>query len=149
MADRCPWTERVLDAAECVEDDVRHHVETCADCAAEREIHNQLVGVFRGVARPTLSPHFRPQLMARVAQEKHRKKISRRRFVTLRLYWLVASVVCATVLADLTRSSSDALAQAPVLFAIAVFVVPIALLLIALRIDPFELILQTMTGTHE
>jgi len=32
----------------------------------------------------------------------------------------------------------------PVLFAIAVFVVPIAVLLIAIRIDPFELILQTL-----
>jgi hypothetical protein len=103
----------------------------------------------RLIARPALSPHFRPQLMARVKKEQRRKEMARQRLIALRLYWVVASLVCAAVLANLTWSSSDMVRQTPVLFAIAAFVVPIALLLIALRTNPFELILQTMTGTAE
>ena len=69
--------------------------------------------------------------------------------ITLRLYWLAASVVCSAVLANLTWSSPTSLQQAPVLFGIAAFVVPIAVLLIAIRTNPFELILQTLTRTAE
>jgi anti-sigma factor RsiW len=149
MAERCPWTERVLGAAEPVGADVRHHLETCTDCAAERQIHDELVGAFRGIARPALGPQFHPQLMARVAEERLRKKNVRRRLAVLRVYWLAASVVCVAVLANLTWSSPAAVTQTPVLFAIAAFVVPIALLLMALRTNPFELILQTLMGTAE
>ena len=87
--------------------------------------------------------------MARVKTERRRKEMARQRLIALRLYWVVASLVCAAVLANLTWSSSDAVRQTPVLFAIAAFVVPIALLLIALRTNPFELILQTMTDTAD
>ena len=149
MAEPCPWSERVINAAEPIDDDIRHHLESCTECAAERLAHGELLGVFRGIARPALSPHFRPELMARVKKERRRKEMARRRLLALRLYWVAASVVCAAVLANLTWSSSDAVRQMPVLFAIAAFVVPIALLLIALRTNPFELILQTMTGTAE
>jgi anti-sigma factor RsiW len=149
MADQCPWNERVITAAEPFDADVQDHLASCARCVAERQAHDELLGAFRGIARPALSPHFRPQLMARVEKERRRKKIARRRLVTLRLYWIAASVVCAAVLANLTWSSSDAVKQTPVLFAIAAFVVPIALLLIALRTNPFELILQTMTGAAD
>ena len=149
MAERCPWTERVINAGDELDADVRHHVESCTGCAGELEIHDELVAAFRGIVRPAFSPHFRPQLMVRVAEERRRKKIARRRLAILRSYWLVASVVCAAVLANLTWSSSDAMTQTPVLFAIGVFVVPIALLLIAIRTNPFELILQTMMGTAD
>ncbi len=149
MAERCSWSERVITAAEPFDADVRDHLASCPRCAAERQAHDGLLGAFRGIARPALSPHFRPQLMARVEKERRRKKIARRRLVTLRLYWIAASVVCAAVLANLTWSSSEVATRAPVLFAIAAFVAPIAVLLIALRTDPFELILQTMTDTAE
>jgi len=149
MAERCPWTERAINGGDELDADVRQHVEGCTDCAAELEIHDQLVAAFRGIARPALSPHFRPQLMVQVARERPRKKIARRRLAILRAYWLAASVVCAAVLANLTWTSSDAMTQTPVLVAIGVFVVPIALLLIAIRTNPFELILQTLSGTNE
>ena len=149
MAEPCPWNERVINAAAPFEADVQHHLASCAECSAERYAHDELLGAFRGIARPALSPHFRPQLMARVDKERWRKRIVKRRLVTLRLYWIAASVVCAAVLANLTSSSSDAVTQTPVLFAIAAFVVPIALLLIAIRTNPFELILQTMMGTAD
>ncbi len=146
MAEPCPWNERVVAATEPLDTDMTDHLGSCADCAAVRRAHDELLGVFKGIARPAPSPHFRAQLMARVAIERRRKKLARRRAVILRLYWLVASLVCAAVLAHLTWPLSGAVVQAPILFAIAAFVVPIALLLIALRTDPFELILQTLSG---
>lgn len=149
MAERCPWIERVINDVEPFDPDVQDHLGSCAACAAERRVHEDLLGAFRGIARPTLSPHFRPQLMARIEEERRRKKIAHRRLATLRLYWVIASVVCAAVLADLTWSSSEVLTQTPVLFAIVAFVVPIALVLIAIRTNPFELILQTMMGSNE
>jgi len=149
MAERCPWAERVVDAAEPFDEEVRHHLSSCAECAAERGTHDGLRGAFRGLARPALSPHFRSQLMVRVAEERRRKKIARRRLAALRLYWIAASVICAAVLANLTWSSSASVMQTPVLFAVAVFVVPIAILLLALRTNPFELILQTLAGNVE
>ena len=149
MAERCPWSECVINAAEPIDADIQHHLEICTECAAERQAHDELLGAFRGIARPALSPHFRPQLMGRVAKERQRMKMTRRRLFALRLYWIVASVACAAVIANLTWSSSHALTQTPVLFAIAAFVVPIALLLIAIRTNPFELILQTMADTSD
>jgi anti-sigma factor RsiW len=149
MAERCLWSERVVDAAEPIDTDIRHHLESCTECAAERQAHDELLGAFRGVARPALSPHFQVQLMVRVAKERRRKKMARRRLLALRLYWVVASVTCVAVLANLTWSSSDVIKQTPVLFAIAAFVVPIALVLIAIRTNPFVLILQTISGAEE
>ena len=84
-------------------------------------------------------------MMARVEMERRRKKIVRRRLVTLRLYWLAASIVCAAVLANLTLSSSISVQQSPILFGLAAFVLPIAVVLVAIRTNPFELILQTLT----
>ena len=149
MVERCLLSERVINAAEPIDADIRHHLESCTECAAERQAHGEILGAFRGVARPALSPHFQAQLMGRVAKERRRKKMARRRLLALRLYWVVASVACVAVLANLTWSSSDAIKQTPVLFAIAAFVVPIALVLIAIRTNPFELILLTMTDSAE
>ena len=149
MAEKCPWIERVIDAADPLDAEVARHLESCAECGAERFAHDELLASFRGLARPALSPHFRPQLMVQLETERRRKRIARRRLVTLRLYWAAASVVCAAVLANLTWSSSASVQQVPVLFGIAAFVVPIGILLIAIRTNPFELILQTLAGTTE
>jgi anti-sigma factor RsiW len=145
MAERCPWTERVINAAGPLDAEVARHVESCAECGAERFAHDELLAAFRGLPRPALPPHFRPHLMVRLETERRRRKISRRRLGALRLYWLAASVICSAVLANLTWSSPNPMQQAPVLFGIAAFVVPIAILLIAIRTNPFELILQTLT----
>ena len=149
MAERCPWIERVINADASLDAEVARHVESCAECSAERFAHDELLAAFGGLARQALSPHFRPHLMVQLETERQRKRIARRRLVTLRLYWLAASVVCAAVLAHLTWSSPTSMQQAPVLFGIAAFVVPIAVLLIAIRTNPFELILQTATGAAE
>ena len=149
MAKTCPWTERVINAADSPDAEVAGHLETCPECGTERFAHDQLLEAFSGVTRPALSPHFRPQLMAQLETERRRKRIARRRLVALRLYWLAASVICAAVLANFTLSSSTSILQAPALFGIAAFVLPIAILLIAIRTNPFELILQTMTPTVE
>jgi hypothetical protein len=87
--------------------------------------------------------------MAQLETERRRKKLVRRRLVTLRLYWLAASVICSAVLANLLWSAPASMQQAPVLFGIAIFLLPIAVLLIAIRTNPFELILQTLSGTAE
>ena len=145
----CSWIERVIDADASLDAEVAHHLESCAECAAERLAHDELLSALEGLARPALTPHFRPHLMAKLETERRHKKVARRRLVTLRLYWLIASVICSAVLANLLWSSPASMQQAPVLFGIAVFVVPIAALLIAIRTNPFELILQTLSGAAE
>jgi anti-sigma factor RsiW len=147
MADSCPWIERVMNA-DSHDEEVARHVESCATCGAERLAHDELLSTFEGLARPALTPHFRPRLMAQLETERRRKRIARRRLVTLRLYWLAASVICCAVLAHLL-SSPASMQQAPVLFGFATFVLPIAVLLIAIRTNPFELILQTLSGAAE
>ena len=137
MADTCPWSERVVNAGDPIDAEVSRHAETCVECGAELFAHDQLIASFRGVARPSLSPHFRSRMMARVEMERRRKKIVRRRLVTLRLYWLAASIVCAAVLANLTLSSSISVQQSPILFGLAAFVLPIAVVLVAIRTNPF------------
>ena len=149
MAERCPWIDRVINATDSLDVEAARHVESCAECGAERFAHDELLAAFRGLARPVLSPHFRPHLMVRLETERRRRKIARRRLGALRLYWLAASVICSAVLANLTWSSPTSMQQAPVLFGIAAFVVPIAILLIAIRTNPFELILQTLTAAAE
>lgn len=149
MPNDCPWIERVINAGASLDAEVARHLESCAECAAERLAHDALLSAFRGLARPALSPHFRPHLMAKLETERRRKKIARRHLAVLRLYWLMASVICSAVLANLFWSSPASMQRAPVLFGIAVFVIPVAVLLIAIRTNPFELILQTLTGTAE
>jgi anti-sigma factor RsiW len=149
MAERCPWSERIIDATDAGDAEVIKHLDSCAECRAERVAHDSLLEAFRGHARPAFSPHFLPQLMARAKKERRRKRIVRRRLIVLRLYWLAASAVCAVVLSNLTLFSSTEVIQTPLLFAVAMFAVPIAILLVAIRTDPFELILRTMTGTAE
>jgi anti-sigma factor RsiW len=147
MGESCPWTERVIEAADGHDPEVADHLGVCTECRAELSAHEELLQTFRGQVRPALSPHFNTQLMARVEKERRRQRIVRRRLMVLRLYWLAASVLCAAVFAHLAVSSPAGGPSAPVLLAIALFVVPMAALLIAIRTDPFELILRAMTGT--
>jgi anti-sigma factor RsiW len=149
MPNDCPWIERVVNDAEPSDAEVARHLESCPTCAVERLTHDELLSAFEGLARPALTPHFRPHLMAKLETERRRKRIARRHLAVLRVYWLMASVICSAVLANLFWSSPASMQQAPVLFGIAVFVIPISVLLIAIRTNPFELILQTLTGTAE
>ena len=149
MAEECPWIDRVINAADSLDVEASRHAESCPECGAERLAHDELLAAFRGLARPALSPHFRRHVMAQLATERRRKSVARRRLIALRLYWMAASVICAAVLANLTWSSPAGISQATVLFGIAAFVVPIAIVLLAIRTDPFELILQTLAHTAE
>lgn len=144
MADRCSWADRVVDSADSASDDVLRHLRSCPECQAERMAHEELLTAFRGTARPALSPHFRPQLMGRLEAERRHRKLMRRRFAILRSYWIFAAIVCAAVIGNLAMSSLDALQQVPVLFAAALFALPICVVLIALRINPAELVLHTL-----
>ena len=147
MADRCAWAERVIMVADPADQEVLRHMEACSECRAERFAHDELVAAFRGTTRPALSPHFRSHLMARIAQERQRRALARRHLTILRLYWVFAAVVCCVVLANLGLSSAHALQQAPLLFAVGLFVLPICAVLIAIRFNPVELLLRTLMGT--
>lgn len=149
MAERCSWSDRVAGLVDGPGDETARHMESCPSCRAEGAAHDELVAAFRGAARPALSPHFRPQLMRRLKEERRRRHELRRRLVALRLYWLCAAIACAAVIVHLGWLPSDPALRAPVLLAIALFAVPIGALLIALRTNPVELVIRTLTGGME
>lgn len=149
MDERCPWVDRAISATDSLDAEVADHLALCPHCAAERQAHEALVGAFREVARPALSPHFHRRLMARVENERRRNRITRRRVVVMRVYWSAATVVCAAVLANLSFTPLTSVQQGAMLAAVAALLLPIATLLFVIRIDPFELILQTLAGVSE
>lgn len=148
MDDLCPWVDRVIGADASPDAEIADHVASCPHCSAERQAHEALIGAFRGIARPEPGPHFRSQLMARVANQRRRDRIARRRLLAMRVYWFAAAAVCAAVLVNLNWSTSTAMQNAIVLLAVAAFGVPVAAMLVVFRTDPFELILQTVTGVR-
>lgn len=149
MAERCSWSDRVVGLVDGPGEETARHIESCPGCRAQRAAHDDLVAAFRGAARPALSPHFRPQLMRRLKEERRRRHEIRGRLVALRLYWLCAAIACATVIVHLGWLPSDPTLRTPVLVALAVFVVPIGALLIALRTNPVDLVIRTLTGELE
>ncbi len=146
MDERCAWVDRVISATDSLDTEVEDHLAACPQCAAERQAHDALLGTFREIGRPALSPHFRPQLMARVANERRREQRVRRRLIAMRVYWFAAAVVCGAVLANLNWPTSNSLQQAAVVLAVVAFVAPIAAMLRVFRVNFFDLIFETLMG---
>lgn len=146
MDERCAWVDRVIGSTDSVDAEVADHLASCLQCAAERQAHKALLGTFREIARPALSPHFRPQLMARVANERRREQRVRHRLLAMRAYWFAAAVVCGAVLANLNWPTSSSLQQTTVVLAVVAFVAPIAAMLRVFRVNFFDLIFETLMG---
>jgi anti-sigma factor RsiW len=149
MAEKCSWTDRVITAGDSIDGEMLRHLESCSVCRAERFAQDELVAAFRGAARPALSPHFRSQLMGRITEERRRKRSMRRHLALLRLYWIFAAIVCGAVIINLTWVSPAALQSAPTLLAVALFALPICLVLIAIRVNPVELVFHALIGTAD
>lgn len=147
MAERCAWADRVITAGDSADEELLRHLESCSACRAERLAHDELTEAFRGTVRPALAPHFRSQLMTRIAEERRRQRSVRRRLTLLRSYWILAAMVCGAVIAKLGVSSSGAPQHAPVFFAFVLFAIPICVLLIAIRTNPVDLVFNTLMGT--
>lgn len=111
------------------------------ETAADRAIREAL----GSVPEPQLSPFFERRLEVRLARERLRRR-SRRRFKrALQLYWLSAAVVSAIIVLR-SPMSAHSLAISPVLYMTLAggAILPIVILLTALRKDPVELVFETL-----
>jgi hypothetical protein len=110
----------------------------------QRLVDQALHEAFSELARPSLSLSFDKEMRARLAVERKRQLAARLQTRLLRIYWLVAGLSSAVILAHL-QWSDQALSGPwlPVLALIITAVLPVSIALVACRIDPIDLILST------
>jgi len=109
--------------------------------AADRAIREAL----RGIPDPQLSPFFDRRLRIRLANERLRVRSLRRWKRAFQLYWL-SSAVASVIIVLRATVDVHSLSASPVVFATLVCgaILPIVILLAALRKDPIELVFETL-----
>lgn len=147
MDEPCPLTEELLEGHPDDSDPgFARHLSRCPECRRRGRVETRLREAFRGVARPSLSPHFPRQLRHRLHEERRRLAATRRRRRWMQLYWLAASLASAGAvsLAPWPAEVLSGASGATLLLALTSVAAPVVLLLRACRADLVELILGTV-----
>jgi hypothetical protein len=146
MDDRCPF----LDAPGSpptpgAEAAAAEHLAACPVCRQEAAGDAVLLDAFRSVHPPQLSPFFDRRVLEALARERRIRQTRLRRRRILQLYWLLAAAASIVVVVHLPWREHS-LATSPVLLATfaAGAILPVVLLLAALRRDPVDLLFETL-----
>ena len=74
------------------------HIRDCEECSQLLDGHRKLALAFRGAQRSAPSIHFNRDLRIRLRDEEKYEQCVRRRDITLRAYWLLATAASLVIL---------------------------------------------------